>query len=215
MYEQKLSNLPFIESIWRAQVTQEGEYSDPAKDTWGLAFTRRQNGSLAAELLGPSIQHRMLAGNVGDEYWGVELYAYVTMRGVNKPQLTGEFVSLRVENSSFFIGDDVYSIPSFDDLEGFCKTLASLGVISHISRSLDTQTTLSLRSKQRNHLKVTGLTRKKRQQINRAERAIALLRSGMSPSEVATEVGYSDQAHLTRSLKYLHGKTPATIKPTY
>lgn len=104
MYEHKLSKLPFVESIWRAEVTGEGEYSDPAKDTWGLAFTKRRDGSLVADLLGQSIQHRVFGGSVGDEYWGVEFYPFVTMCGVNKPQLTGKFVSLRVEKGCFLLG---------------------------------------------------------------------------------------------------------------
>jgi AraC-like DNA-binding protein len=38
-----------------------------------------------------------------------------------------------------------------------------------------------------------------------------LLQQGISPAECAAACGYADQAHLTRSLRLLHGETPARI----
>lgn len=52
MYEQKSSHLPFIQTIWRARVVKKDKYDNPAKDTWGLAFTKRADGRLQAELIG-------------------------------------------------------------------------------------------------------------------------------------------------------------------
>lgn len=88
MYEQKSSKLPFVQLLWRAKVLQVGEYDDPAKESWGLAFTKKPDGSLGAELLGPAFHHKVLGSAKGDEYWGAEFYPYVTMRGVDKPKLT-------------------------------------------------------------------------------------------------------------------------------
>ena len=48
-------------------------------------------------------------------------------------------------------------------------------------------------------------------QIERARRAVCLLRTGVPPGEVAAETGYFDQPHLTRSLSRLIGLTPARI----
>jgi AraC-like DNA-binding protein len=42
----------------------------------------------------------------------------------------------------------------------------------------------------------------------RVERARRLLLDGRRPAEVATEVGFHDQAHLTRHFKRLVGTTP-------
>lgn len=46
----------------------------------------------------------------------------------------------------------------------------------------------------------------------RVERACSLLAQGASPAVVASEVGFSDQAHLTRALKERTGFTPAAYK---
>lgn len=211
MYEQKSSELPIIQLVWRAKVIESGEYDDPAKDTWGLAFTKRADGTYGAELLGPAYRHKVLDGREGDEYWGVEFYPYVTMRGVNKPKLTGKLMPLRVEERTFFIDKHGYAIPAYEELEGFCETLLQKGIISLASGLLGHRPEISLRSRQRHNLKLTGLTLKQQQQIRRAERANALLKQGMKPTEVAVEVGYSDQAHMTRSLKLLLGKTPSKL----
>ena len=48
-------------------------------------------------------------------------------------------------------------------------------------------------------------------QIERARHATNLLKQGVSILDTVHEAGYFDQAHLTRSLKYLIGQTPAEI----
>jgi Transcriptional regulator containing an amidase domain and an AraC-type DNA-binding HTH domain len=70
---------------------------------------------------------------------------------------------------------------------------------------------LSTRSVQRRFLQATGLTQGSIRQIERARHATMLLQGGVSILDTVEQAGYSDQAHLTRSLKYLIGKTPAQI----
>jgi methylphosphotriester-DNA--protein-cysteine methyltransferase len=70
---------------------------------------------------------------------------------------------------------------------------------------------LSPRSVQRRFVQATGLTQGSIRTINRARRATLLLQQGFSILDTVEQAGYSDQAHLTRSLKQLIGKTPAQI----
>src|SRR5262249_31576919 len=70
---------------------------------------------------------------------------------------------------------------------------------------------LSTRSVERRVSLATGLTRGSIGQIRRAERAVEMLCGGMSPLDVAGKAGYSDQPHLTRSLKRYLGQTPSRI----
>ncbi len=46
----------------------------------------------------------------------------------------------------------------------------------------------------------------------RVRRAQALLRAGLSPAEVAAEVGFADQSHLTRHFKRILGITPGRYR---
>jgi methylphosphotriester-DNA--protein-cysteine methyltransferase len=64
---------------------------------------------------------------------------------------------------------------------------------------------------QRHFLSALGMTPKQFAQVQRAIHAVDLLRGGMAPAAAATEAGYSDQPHLTRSLKAIMGQTPGQI----
>ena len=70
---------------------------------------------------------------------------------------------------------------------------------------------LSLRTAQRHFLRTTGLTHSAVRQIERARYATTRLQQGLSILDVVYEAGYFDQPHLTRSLKYYIGQTPAQI----
>jgi methylphosphotriester-DNA--protein-cysteine methyltransferase len=70
---------------------------------------------------------------------------------------------------------------------------------------------LSRRSVQRHFLRATGLTHAQFRTIERARHAVELLRDGKGILDAVHDAGYFDQAHLTRSLKYLIGQTPMKI----
>jgi methylphosphotriester-DNA--protein-cysteine methyltransferase len=70
---------------------------------------------------------------------------------------------------------------------------------------------MSLRTVQRRFLKATGLTQGTVSQIQRARFATTLLKQGMPILDVVDRAGYSDQPHLSRSLKRLIGQTPAQL----
>jgi methylphosphotriester-DNA--protein-cysteine methyltransferase len=68
------------------------------------------------------------------------------------------------------------------------------------------------RTLQRHFLWATGLTQSSLRQIERARYATYLLQQGVSILDTVEQAGYFDQPHLTRSLKYLIGQTPAQIQ---
>jgi AraC-like DNA-binding protein len=60
-------------------------------------------------------------------------------------------------------------------------------------------------------LQTTGMSQTQVFQVQRAWQAEALLRQGIPILDVVDRVGYSDQPHLTRSLKQLVGYTPSQV----
>lgn len=219
MYEQKNSTSPLINCIWHAVSTQDGVYSDAANEYWGFGFTKRADGSLAAELIGPSLQPRILEGHKGEEYWGVELNAHVQVCNAPKQSLLGNTVELSVEGNTFEINGRYYLVPNYKELEAFVQQLETDGTIvsdTHIYRALfGDDAGFSVRNKQRRFRSVTGLTKKQIDQLQRVRYAFYLLQSGASPAQAASAAGYSDQAHMTRSFKMLRGETPAKIIASY
>ena len=70
---------------------------------------------------------------------------------------------------------------------------------------------VTIRTARRHFLRTTGLTQSTIRQIERARYATLLIKQGASILDTVYEAGYSDQPHLTKSLKYFIGQTPAQI----
>jgi AraC-like DNA-binding protein len=66
----------------------------------------------------------------------------------------------------------------------------------------------STRSTQRHVSQVTGLTANRIRQIVRARKASEMLQRGDSILDVTHELGYADQAHLTREWQSIAGCSP-------
>ncbi|MEV0801957.1 helix-turn-helix domain-containing protein [Kribbella sp. NPDC050281] len=71
--------------------------------------------------------------------------------------------------------------------------------------------TMPKRTVQSRFVRAVGLPLRTLELIERARRAVRMLHAGKTIAEVATEAGYYDQPHLTRSLRQLIGHTPAEV----
>ncbi|MGH8775089.1 MAG: helix-turn-helix domain-containing protein [Jiangellaceae bacterium] len=215
MYEELRSPLPLVRCTWRAEDDADGVFTDAANEYWGIAFTRHPDGAHAAELIGPSLQPRVLTYTAGDRHWGVELAAHVFWRGVHKAGMLGELRAVPVEGRWFELAGLRYPIPAFDELEQLVESLLQQGVLISdplIAQALDGGgPDLSERSLQRRFRSATGLGRKQIEQVRRARHAYALLQKGLPLARAAAEAGYADQAHMTRSMRVFAGQTPARI----
>src|SRR5262249_8635635 len=116
---------------------------------------------------------------------------------------------------SFWLNGSAWEYPDFENAETFVTRLVRNGLIAvdlPVASALrGYQQELTLRSAQRHFLHATGMTHGTIRQIERARHATNLLKQGASILDTVHEAGYFDQAHLTRSLKYLIGQTPAQI----
>nr|MDT0523899.1 hypothetical protein [Streptomyces sp. DSM 41633] len=79
---------------------------------------------MAAELDGPSLRNRVVDGHLGEQYWGVELAAYVAIPGVPKCAILGETVTLPVSGGHVLLGDRRWPVPAWPDLEDWVDHLA-------------------------------------------------------------------------------------------
>lgn len=208
---------PFLSAVWCAEVTEPGVYPDPATEHWGIAFTVCPDRSVRAELSGPLPSPRTLPGVPGERHWGVELRPDIVVAGYDKVAMVGSLVPLMMVGDRFALAGRLHRVPAFDRLTGFVHGLAERGELR-----VDAETRRMLggdlggwseRSRQRRIKAVTGLTRVRIDQVVRAREAARALRSGLAPGYVAAELGYSDQAHLTRSLVALRAERPSLLRP--
>src|SRR5439155_14909088 len=131
------------------------------------------------------------------------------------PLVDGELTLPRGIANSFRLDGSAWEVPSYDNADVFVKRLVGAGLLvsDPVARAAvkGRLTDLSERSVQRRVRQATGLTLTTIRQIERANMAVELLEEGASIVDVVACAGYSDQAHLTRSLKRFVGQTPAQI----
>jgi AraC-like DNA-binding protein len=118
-------------------------------------------------------------------------------------------------SKSFCLNSSAWQFPDYENADTFVEKLVKEGLLvcdPIIEAVLHGQPQeLSPRSIQRRFVQATGLTQGSIRKIERARNATILLQQGVSILDTIEQAGYSDQAHLTRSLKHLIGKPPLQI----
>ncbi|MDX2357730.1 AraC family transcriptional regulator [Dietzia sp. PP-33] len=168
---------------------------------------------MRVELIGPASHPQRFEMRAGDRAWGVELHAHVFLRMLSK--VSFELVQVLPSNSvGFRLGERNYAIPLQHHLGDLIDELVADGVLSTdpiVALALSGRGHQGGRTLRRQVRGVTGLNRQQIAGIERARAAFRLLSEGIGISDVVELVGYSDQAHLTRSLRALAGRTPREI----
>jgi hypothetical protein len=127
----------------------------------------------------------------------------------------GEAILPQASRSSFWLHGSTWQFPDYEHVEAFVNRLVREEVLLRdpvVNAVLQGQPQdLSSRTVRRHFLRATGLTPTAFSQIERAQRAAALLEQGVSLLDVVYQAGYADQPHMTRSLKHFIGQTPAQI----
>jgi hypothetical protein len=216
LFEDRLSDSPFIERVWRCHSERAGEFISIAASHFEMALTRHR-GKIFLTLRGPETRATTLDCPAEGEWLGIRFKV-----GTFMPQLLpGNLRDRRdvtlpdAARRSFWLNGSAWEYPDFGNAEIFVKRLAKAGVISR-DTTVDAvlhggPVTQSLRSAQRHFLRATGMTYATFRQIERARYATNLLKEGVSIADAVHFGGYFDQAHLTRSLKHFIGQTPTKI----
>lgn len=215
-FDNRKSDSPYVERVWRSRSRSGGSFLSMAEGNIELVVTRLP-GFLAVLLRGPVSRGTIVECPPNGEWLAIRFRL-----GTHLPRLpTATLIDHHdvwlpvLPNGRFWLSDQAWDIPSYDNAEDFVARLARAGIIAR-SHATDAAIEgdvdwMSRRSVQRHFRRVTGMTFSSYQQIQRARHAAALLTSGQSVLSTAFETGYFDQAHLTRSVKHLIGMTPARL----
>jgi hypothetical protein len=215
-FEERLSDSPFVERIWRAQSERTGSFLSIAASHWEIVVSRYQ-GETAVTVRGPETRVTpMNVTLVGSEFFGIIFKLGIVMPYLPASALVDGDVDLPDASSkSFWLNGLVWQLPSYENADTFVNRLIHEDllvrdpIVESVLRGEPQE--LSPRSIQRHFVQATGLTHGMVRQIERARYATILLQQGVSISDTVDLAGYTDQPHLTRSLKQLVGKTPAQI----
>lgn len=216
LFEDRPSDSPFVEKIWRCHSERGGTFLSVAASHFEMAVTR-QRGKVFLTLRGPETKATSIDCPAEGEWLGIRFklgtfmprFLPGSLRDQNDVTLPG------ATSRSFWLNASAWQYPDFDNAETFIKRLVKAGFLSRdpaVDAALQGQCgALSVRSTQRHFLRATGITYATFRQIERARYATNLLRAGVSILDAVHLAGYFDQAHLSRSLRYLIGQTPTKI----
>ncbi|HEX2998497.1 MAG TPA: helix-turn-helix transcriptional regulator [Anaerolineales bacterium] len=204
----------FVETVTHWTIGSEGGTLAAPDGCWDLVVLK-QHGQTNVLLTGQTTRTVSLPFVPGDEIMTISFKASAFLSFVPPTDLLDRGVLLSTTNHSFQLASDVFEIPTFENAEEFVKSLLKKEQLRQDEvveeALLDHLPAYSLRLIQRRFLRATGMTQNYFRQIQRARQAAALLQSGMPATEVAFETGYSDQPHMSRSLKRILGRTPSEI----
>lgn len=214
--EERLSDSPFVERVWRSQGERAGPFISIAEIECGLAVTKYQ-GKTTITLRGPSTRATPAFCPPDAEFIGIQFKP-----GVFLPNMPAKMVMNRQDlnlpeasSQSFWLHGSAWEYPNYENADTFVNRLIDDGlliydpVVSAVLRREPVE--ITLRTVQRRFLQAAGLTHNTIYQINRAHHATILLKQGVSILDTVDQAGYFDQPHLTRSLKHFIGLTPAQV----
>lgn len=217
VFEDRPSDSPLIERIWRCRSESAGSFLSVAASHCEMVLTRHRATTMVT-LRGPETRATTIDCPADGEWLGIRFslgtflphYPAATLmdrRDVNLPGLTGR---------SFWLQGSAWEYPDFDNAEILVARLLRAGVLARdpaVRAALQGEwQALSRRSTQRHFLQATGMTHGTYRRIERARYATTLLDHGVSILDTVHQAGYYDQAHLTRSLRRLIGETPARLR---
>lgn len=216
VFEDRPSDSPFIERVWRCHSERAGQFHSIASPHWEMALSRLK-GRTFLTIRGPETRATMADCPTDGEWFGIRfklgtfmpslpVSALIDRQDVELPDKSGR---------SFWLDGGQWEYPDFETAEAFVARLVKDGLVTRdpaVQAAIagDDQA-LSRRSVQRHFVNATGMTHATFRQIERARHAVQLLREGHSILDTVHEAGFFDQAHLTRALKQLIGQTPTHI----
>lgn len=216
IFEDRLSDSPLVERVWRSRSERAGAFLSIAASTFEIVVSRH-GGRTFLTMRGPETQATHADLPSDGEWMGIRFAPGTFMPSLTPARLADRRdVTLPDATSrSFWLQGSAWDYPDFENAETFVVSLVRAGLLVREPVVIDAlrgdADACSLRTLQRRVLAATGLTCGTIRQIERARCATMLLRDGVSIADTVHRAGYYDQAHLTRSLRHRIGQTPGEI----
>lgn len=217
-FEERLSDSPFVERIWSTQSEDAGSFTSISTVLWSMVVAKRR-GRITISLHGPETGATCKDFPDSAEWFGITFKLGTFVPDILPGSLIDGLIVLpETSGCSFWLRHSAWQFPNYENADTFVDRLARAGLLAHEPVATGVHQgpsqALSLRAVQYRFMRSTGLSQRTIRQIERARYAASLLKQGASILDTVYEAGYSDQPHLTRSLKHFIGHTPAEIPST-
>lgn len=216
-FEERPSDSPFVERVWMTQSDRAGSFTSISTVVWSMVISKC-DGRIAMSLHGPETRATRKEFPAEAEWFGIAFKLGTFVPQLPPSAFIDDIFLPDGSGCSFSLGHSAWQFPNYENADTFVDRLVRAGVLVHDPLLNAVQQghspSLSLRMVQYRARRSIGLSQRTIRQIERARYAATLLKQGVSIFDTVYEAGYSDQPHLTRSLKHFIGLTPAEIPTT-
>lgn len=216
MCDERPSDSPFVERIWRSWGVHIDPFISMADSHYAMVVTKYRDKAIMT-VRGPETMATPATGLADAEFFGIQFRVGTFMPDL-PPQMVMDRRDLHLpgaNSKSFWLHGSAWQFPDFENADTFVDWLARDGllvsdpIVAAVLRGQAVEQ--SLRTVQRRFLQATGLAHNSINRIERARYATSLLKGGLPILDTVYAAGYFDQPHLTRSLKHFIGLTPAQV----
>ena len=215
IFNSRSSSLEAIDTVWTAQALTDGVYNATPDGSWDLIHIEKPGGEHLVFLTGQQSQAASVPYQAGEISVVISFAAHFFLQSGPLPPDGAVIEFLPVEAGRFVLAHLELPLPTYDNAELIAAELLSAGVLRMdpvVTGGLGLTTfAASERSLQRHFRDATGLAQKDFEQIRRAQEAVRLLQAGGKPADVTVAAGYTDQAHMTKSIKRIMGRVPTKV----
>ncbi|MFE0018653.1 helix-turn-helix domain-containing protein [Mesorhizobium sp. NPDC059054] len=214
--ESRVEPSDFVERIWRTHSVAADSMISVAVPHWQIVVVKQADRPASMLVRGPETAASIVGIPRDAEFLGIELKIGTFIPDLAPDTLVDIGKELASTSPSrVHLAGSSWEIPDFENAADFIRHLAKADVLVRdpiVDQTLSRKPVeVTERSVQRRFLRATGLSYGMVRQIERAERTAALLMAGTSILDAVDIAGYSDQAHMTRSLRRFLGKTPGSL----
>jgi hypothetical protein len=215
-FGERNSDSPHVLRLWRSESSRDDEFLSVAYPQWEIVIARVA-GKLDVVIRGAQTAATRSSVPADGHWIGIRFRSGTVMKGIHYTAICNTSVALPIAGKNhFWLDGEIWEVPTYENADDFVARLAQRGVLASdpiVSVALAGEPTgdEGLRTQQRHFTKSTGLSRQAITKIERAQLAACMLLKGYTISDTIAGTGFSDQPHLTRSLKRLIGLTPGQL----
>lgn len=206
---------PWIDTVWQTVCLSDGLYSATPDGSWDLIRSISPEGESVVFLSGQATEPVEVPYRDGESSIVISFSAHVYLAQDKEPRVGPEIRMLPVQGETFELDSVELPLPTFENIEPLVDAMIAAGLLLSddlVARAFsETPKAASPRSTQLHFKRTTGITQKSFQMIRRAQEAVRRLKAGETPAGVAAELGYTDQAHMIKSIKKIMGALPSNL----
>jgi AraC-like DNA-binding protein len=214
-FDERASETPFVDWIWRTRSEPVETFMSIAEPRWEIVVTR-QHGKPMVTIRGGVTAASSVHIPQDADFFGMRFRLGAFMPGLAAHRLVDAWHSLPQNGNRFlWLDGDYWETPTFENADVFIDRLRRAGMLTRdpvVEAALNGERIrLSKRTLQRRIYRAVGITGGAVRQIQRAKTAAGLLGGGATIADAASRAGYADPAHMSRSLRRLVGYTPKML----